>query len=306
MSRGIGGVEVLQELLPEWIALVAAVLTQLGDVWFLGLVLAGLYWRGQRPDDVVVVVGTLLTGLGVYRTLKRAFALPRPDGPALDPAVVPSLLRRGYEVIVALESYGFPSGHATNAAVVYVGLAAVLTVGRLRTRYAVAGGLVTVVALTRVTLGLHYIVDVVAGGLLGASLVAGAVRTRDLIDGDRATPVLVAAVGAGVLNLATSGGTALSYALLGAALGLLGGWQLVVLAGGVADGDDPSGPGPVGPRRMVVALALAALLVAPAGVVVGEPAGGATPAGFLTAAILIAPVAGRSGGLRQILAAVGL
>lgn len=307
MSRGIGGVDVIQELFPEWVALLAAVLTQLGDVWFLGLVLVALYWSGRgRPDDAVVVIGTFLTGLGVYRTLKLAFAFARPDGPALDPALVPSLFRGGYEAIVAVESYGFPSGHATNAAVVYVGLAAVLAVGRRRARYAVAGGLVTVVALTRVILGLHYLVDVLVGGLLGASLAAGAVRTRDLIDGDRATPVLVAAVAAGVVYLAASGGTGLSYALLGAALGLLGGWQLVVLAGGVTGVDDPAEPSSVGVRRGIAALAVAALLVAPAGIVFGEPSGAASPAGIGAATMLAAPVVARPGGLGRILAAVGL
>jgi len=306
MSRGIGGVEVLQELLPEWTALVAAVLTQLGDVWFLGLVLVALYWGGRgRPDDVVVVVGTFLTGLGIYRTLKLVFALPRPGGPALDPALVPSLLRGGYEAVVALESYGFPSGHATNAAVVYVGLAAVLTVGTRRARYAVAGGLVTVVALTRVILGLHYLVDVLVGGLLGASLVAGAVRTRDLIDGDRATPVLVAAVGAGIVYLAASGGTVLSYALLGVGLGLLGGWQLVVLAGGAAV-DDPPEPGSIASRRGVAALAVALLLAALTGVVLGAPYYAAGPAGLAAAATLVAPIARSPGGRRRVLAAIGL
>lgn len=306
MSRGIGGVEGLQALLPEWIALAAAVLTQLGDIWFLGLLLAVFWWSGRwRSDDVVFVGGTLLTGLGVYRTLKLAFTLPRPDGPPLDPAQVPSLLRVFYEATVSVQSYGFPSGHATSAAVVYLGLAAVPTAGRRRWRFAVAGGLVAVVSLTRVILGLHYLVDVVAGGLLGASLVAGAVRTRRLIDGDRATPVLTAAVGIGTLHLAASGGTVLSYALLGTTLGLLGGWQLVVLADGVA-AESPPEPGLIGPRRGTAVLAAALLVVAPAGVVLGEPSYAASPAGFAAAATVVTPVAGRSGGLRRILGAMGM
>lgn len=305
MSRGIGGVEGLQELLPEWIALFAAALTQFGDIWFLGLLLAVLYWSGRwRPDDIVFVAGTLLTGLGIYRTLKLVFALPRPEGPPLDPALAPSLLRPFYEAVVTVQSYGFPSGHATNAAAVYLGLAAVLTVSRRRWRFAVAGALVTLVSLTRVILGLHYFVDVIAGGLLGASLVAVAVRTRRLVDGDRATPVLIAAVGVGVLHLAASGGTVQSYALLGAELGLLGGWQLVVLVGG-RDADSPPEPGSVGHHRGVAVLAVALLVVAPAGFVLGEPSYAATLAGIAAAATVVVPVAGRSGGLGRVLAAIG-
>jgi len=306
MSRGIGGVEGLQELLPEWIALVAAALTQFGDVWFLGLLLVVLYWSGRwQSDDIVLLGGTLLTGVGIYRTLKLVFALPRPDGPPLDPALAPSLLRGLYEAVVTLQSYGFPSGHATNAAAVYLGLAAVLTVGRRRWRFAVAGGLVALVSLTRVILGLHYLVDVTVGGLLGASLVAVAIRARRLIDGDRATPVLIAAVGVGILHLVASSGTVQSYALLGAELGLLGGWQLVVLAGEGA-AENPPEPDSVGRRRAVAVLAIALLVVAPAGIVRGEPYYATSLAGVAAAASVVVPVAGRSGGLGRVLAAMGL
>jgi membrane-associated phospholipid phosphatase len=306
MSRGIGGVEGLQELLPEWIALVAAALTQFGDIWFLGLLLVVLYWSGRwQSDDIVLLGGTLLTGVGIYRTLKLVFALPRPDGPPLDPELAPSLLRGLYEAVVTLQSYGFPSGHATNAAAVYLGLAAVLTVGRRRWRFAVAGGLVALVSLTRVILGLHYLVDVTVGGLLGASLVAVAIRARRLIDGDRATPVLIAAVGVGILHLVASSGTVQSYALLGAELGLLGGWQLVVLAGGGA-AENPPEPDSVGRRRAVAVLAIALLVVAPAGIVRGEPYYATSLAGVAAAASVVVPVAGRSGGLGRVLAAMGL
>ena len=44
MSRGIGGIDPIQELLPDWMALGVGLLTQLGDAWFLVLLLAVLYW----------------------------------------------------------------------------------------------------------------------------------------------------------------------------------------------------------------------------------------------------------------------
>jgi len=298
MSRGIGGVEVIQELLPEWVALVAAVLTQLGDAWFLSLLLLALYWTGREADDVLLVGGLYLAAVGVYRTLKYSFGLPRPNETLLEPELVPGLLRPFYEATAFATSYGFPSGHATSAATVYVGLAAALAVGTRRRRYAAAGLLVAVVSLTRVVLGLHYLVDVVVGALLGVGLVSAGFAARDRFD-DGVTTVLLAGVATTASYLYASGGTDQSVAAFGAALGLVGGWQLVVLARGAdAAGRDPAGN--ARRRGWIAALAAGSLLLSVPTVplLTGEPLPTAGLSGLLAGFLVLAPTV-RQAGARQ-------
>jgi len=224
MSRGIGGVEWVQALLPEWAALVAAVLTQLGDAWFLSLLLLALYWTRRERDDVLLVGGLFLAAIGLYRTLKYTFRLPRPNGTLLEPALVPELVQPLYEAAAFATSYGFPSGHAISAATVYVGLATALTVGTRRRRYAAAGVLVTVVSLTRVVLGLHYLIDIVVGSLLGVGLVYAGFEVRDRF-AHGVTAVLLGGVVTTASYLYASGGIIQSLVAFGAAVGLLGVWR---------------------------------------------------------------------------------
>ena len=195
MARGIGGVDVIQGLVPDVAALVAAALAQLGSAWFLSVLLVVLYWtRPGEEHDVLLVGSLLLVAFGIYRTLKELFALPRPAELLLAPADAPALIRPLYDAAVLGTGYGFPSGHATNNAVVYIGLAAVLGIWTRRRRYATATALVTVVALTRILLGVHYLVDVIAGASLGASVaVLGVYGVRQFVD-DGVTVTLVLGV----------------------------------------------------------------------------------------------------------------
>jgi membrane-associated phospholipid phosphatase len=256
MSRGIGTVELVQGVVPDWAAAGVAVLTQLGDAWFLIALLGVLYWT-QRDEqaDIVLVGAALLAGAGLYRGLKFTFERPRPDQPLLDPATLGAVTQPLYEVTASASGYGFPSGHATSSAVVYFGLAAVLSVWTLRRRVAVAAVLVAVVSLTRVALGVHYLVDVVAGVALGGLLVVLSVPLLGRLTSDRETPLLVGAVLASGFYLAASGGETTAILLVGGTLGLLSGWQLVVL-GRLTAGPDT----PVRLERVRLGLAIASLL----------------------------------------------
>jgi membrane-associated phospholipid phosphatase len=178
MTRGLGVVEFVQSVLPDWAAVVLGLLTQLGDLWFLGVVLGVLFWRLDNERSTVAFVAALFAvGVLATQALKYAFGLPRPGGPP-DPATMSGFVRPLYEATALASGPGFPSGHATYTTVVYGGLAATLPVADRRTRYAVAGGLVAVVALTRVFLAHHYLVDVVGGVVLGSSIVAGGMLVR--------------------------------------------------------------------------------------------------------------------------------
>jgi undecaprenyl-diphosphatase len=74
--------------------------------------------------------------------------------------------------VAHISGYTFPSGHATQAAAVYGMLAAILASERPRWRHKVAawagaGLVVTVVGITRLYLGDHWLSDVIGGWSLG-------------------------------------------------------------------------------------------------------------------------------------------
>lgn len=231
MSRGVGEIVQIQEFLPDWVAPILGLLTQLGDAWFLVLLLAVLYWtRPKMQDDILLVMAMYVAGLGLYRYLKYVFEFPRPDQPLLDPEIVPWLIRPLYELTAFASSYGFPSGHATATTIVYFGLATVLTVWNRRIRYLVAGILVTIVGFTRVALGVHFLVDIIVGVALGGLLVVVTFRGIRYVTHDRTTVVLGSAILTTGLYVFESNADIEAVLALGIALGLFGGWQLVVFA----------------------------------------------------------------------------
>lgn len=228
MARGVGAVEFLQELIPGSLWVVVALLTQLGDVWFVALLLAALYWfRDHDRDGVAEAAGLTLAGLALLLALKHAFALPRPDQPLVPLETLPTVIRPLYLATATAEGYGFPSGHAVTTTVAYLSLSGVLSVGTRRLRYAGAAIVIAVVGLSRIALGVHYLVDVAAGVVLGVAfvVVARGVLSRA---SDRPTAAFGLAVAAAAATVAASGPHLHAAALLGASLGAFGGWQLVL------------------------------------------------------------------------------
>ena len=230
MSRGIGGVEFAAGL-PEPVAVLAALVTALGDVWFVFGLLGLLYWFGTalpgplslpRPR-AAFAVAVALGGLAVTTALKELFRLPRPPG-AADPAaaeLIPASLLGAYAEIGAASGYGFPSGHSVSAVVVYGGLG--LLVGSRRS-YAAAGVLCVLLPLSRVLLGVHYLVDVVAGAAIGAAYLFGVYRLCGR--GSRPGRAMLLAL-AGALVAAAVGYTTDTMLALGGALGARLTWGVV-------------------------------------------------------------------------------
>lgn len=305
VSRGIGGVEVAQDLLPEWLVVLIAVLTQLGDVWFLGLVLILLYWSQPTAQDSIAMVGGLfLAGLGTYRALKEVLRLPRPDQPPLDPELLPRGVRWLYESTAEAAGYGFPSGHATNTTVVYIGLAVVLPVGTLRQRLAAAIGLITIVGVSRVVLGVHFVVDIVVGVVLGLVVIGLGLRYLPRLSRDRGTPVFALAVLTTAAYLAVDIDDPRAWLMVGAALGLLGGWQLVVLARYLVVVERPSAfARPLVARGILAVATLGPLVLALDWFPLfgGPPYGQAGAMGLGAAVALIVPIARHSPRVRRVL-----
>jgi membrane-associated phospholipid phosphatase len=225
-ARGVGEFDLLVDL-PVWLGALAGVLTRLGDFWFLVLVLGVAYW--QLPENrrhVVAVFGAALGGVGLYRGFKHYLELPRPVGETVATTAGDGLGYGLYESAAAAGGYGFPSGHATSAAVVYLGLAVMVTVGTRRTRYALAATVISIVAATRVLLGVHFLVDVLTGAALGAAWVRLAlVLPRRRTPGYSVTVTQLLAIPPVVAYFVTSGGSGDAILLLVGILALLAGWQ---------------------------------------------------------------------------------
>ncbi|WP_266078929.1 phosphatase PAP2 family protein [Haladaptatus caseinilyticus] len=157
MSRGWGVVELLRETLPGWVPEIFVYVTQLGDAWFLLLVGTLCYWLGDDRERFAFVLAGTLGALSLTLALKEFFALPRPNA-ALQ--------------FTEATGYGFPSGHALGSTVFW-GLLA-LAVDRWSRNVRIVGAvvIVTLVVLSRLILGVHFAVDVVAGVAIGLAYLA--------------------------------------------------------------------------------------------------------------------------------------
>ncbi|WP_238717377.1 phosphatase PAP2 family protein [Natronorubrum halophilum] len=298
-SRGVGEFDLFRESIPEWGAVLIALLTQLGDVWFLALVLTILYWAdAPTRDDIATVAGVALAGMGLYNGLKELFGLPRPKMPLLDPMLLPRLVQPLYEATATAGGYGFPSGHAVNTTIVYVGLAGVLSIGTKHLRFGLAAALVSLVSFTRVALGVHYVVDVVAGVGIGLALL---LATRALLArefADRPTITFALGIGFSAFFLVASDWTADAVLLCAGSVGAFGGWQLVML------GRDAVAVSSLSRALRSILLRAGGAVVAsiPLGVALVSLSAVAGIVGFVTGAIVVLPVVRHSERVRDLFA----
>ncbi len=225
MSRGLGVTEAVHTALPEWLVLVFGLITQLGDTWFLWLLLGVVYWR--RPTDrmeTLVVIALGLVGTAVVQVLKVALALPRPPSAMADPAGLTGLAGMLYDVTVATGGYGFPSGHAVGAAVIYLGLVTLLPRRRRRQWIGAGLGMVVLIAASRVLIGVHYLVDVLLGGLLGGIVVGVGILGYRRFGARTISVAFLIAVGIAMVNLGLRGVAFESVLLAGGSVAALAVW----------------------------------------------------------------------------------
>lgn len=158
MTRNLGVTEWVRRTLPEWAVPVFEAVTLLGDVFVVVAVLLAVavadVGRSYRQGNVrplrrrtAFVLGVVLGGLALTLILKAAFGLPRP------PASVQAQPSGGD---------GFPSGHTMAAAILWCSLAYWLAPGTRRARWTGAAAIVALVGVSRLALGVHYLVDVLA------------------------------------------------------------------------------------------------------------------------------------------------
>ncbi|MFC1997405.1 phosphatase PAP2 family protein [Chloroflexota bacterium] len=137
---------------PGWLRRFAKLLAHSGDSWFwiLGLIIVGWlgtpYWRWRM---ITFGVGVLVTAVLVM-IVKFAVRRRRPEGDWGD-------------IYRSTDPHSFPSGHAARAF-----LLATMAVAFGPTWFAVILVIwAPLVALARVSMGVHYFSDVFVGGLFG-------------------------------------------------------------------------------------------------------------------------------------------
>ena len=141
----------------EWLVEPMRFLSLLGNEEFFVLLLPLVYWLVSRRVGAQLGV-LLLVSVVVNGLFKIAFGLPRPYW--------------GGEVLSLSQetSFGFPSGHAQNAALLWTFLALQSSARRVFVPLALL--LALLISLSRIYLGVHYPLDILGGWFLGFSLLA--------------------------------------------------------------------------------------------------------------------------------------
>jgi membrane-associated phospholipid phosphatase len=152
---GTAMIEILQRLFPSEFVRLFAFITILGAREFL-LGLTGIvYWCFDKHRGRVATY-VLLIGASLNFWVKIAIAAPRP----------PENL---HLIDVRASPYGFPSGHAQDTASVWTWIA--LDFEKVSV-LVFSAALMVLVGLTRIYLGIHFPYQVVAGWLIGLTVVA--------------------------------------------------------------------------------------------------------------------------------------
>jgi membrane-associated phospholipid phosphatase len=131
--------------------------------------------RRRRPRAFAAGLLAIGTAALLVTILKQTFDRPRP--PLLDPTLDP--------IGIVPASASFPSGHAATA------FAAAVAIGLVHPRLRKPLlALAAVVALSRVYLGVHYVLDVLAGTVLGIAVGFAAARAVRAVAPEPTAPAL--------------------------------------------------------------------------------------------------------------------
>ena len=139
----------------DWLVLPMRFFSFLGTEEFYILIMPILYWCLDASLGIRVGV-IMLLGSGLNFILKIPFKGPRPYWVSTE-----------VKALWAEISFGIPSGHAQQAVTVWGSVAAYLRRGWA---WGVAVFLMVMIGLSRVFLGAHFVLDMVAGWIVGGLL----------------------------------------------------------------------------------------------------------------------------------------
>jgi undecaprenyl-diphosphatase len=133
------------------------VASRLGDgvIWYCMMAVLPLLYSGRAVRPVIIMAITGVLGVALYKALKHVFVRERPfiTHSSISLAMAP------------LDRYSFPSGHTLHA-VSFTWQA----IGYFPELAWVLVPLASLIAASRVVLGLHYPTDVLAGAAIGSAL----------------------------------------------------------------------------------------------------------------------------------------
>lgn len=213
-----------------WAAVV--LVTFLGDPLVIGAVGLAVFWGGERLPVVgtrldrrqgAVLLGTIIGALTLTTILKHGLAVTRPIDATNLPgrAGMPEFLWPFYRWVIGPGGYALPSGHAVAATVGWVGLSWTVFEDA-RTPAVIAWGAVAAIAASRVALGVHRPIEVIAGTALGLAYLLVTFRGLE-------TPRRVLAFGGafGLIGLLSFEMSVDGFLIAGVAMGATVGWELV-------------------------------------------------------------------------------
>ena len=160
-DTGLEIVLLVQRLFGEWIGTPAKFFSFIGDEEFFLLILPIVYWSVHSALGLRIGFMLLLSN-GVNAIFKLLFSTPRPFWYSAE-----------VRPLTFESSFGVPSGHAMNAAAVWGIIAAFI---RKTWVWIILILLIALIGLSRIAVGVHFPVDVVAGWLIGFSLLAVVLR----------------------------------------------------------------------------------------------------------------------------------
>jgi len=152
--------------LGEWMKIPFQGVTFLGNEEFFLILAPGIYWCLDASLGLRLGL-SLMISAGLNSTFKILAHAPRPAW--IDPSV---------KAYVYESSFGVPSGHSQNAAVIWSTIAARL---RQRWTWISAIGLILLIGLSRVYLGAHFPTDVLAGWTIGFILLWALIKLEPTI-----------------------------------------------------------------------------------------------------------------------------
>lgn len=188
-----GVAEFFTEITPMWLGHLLVFLTYLGSVFVVVPLVVAAYWRD--PERFAHWIPAVVGYYGLMTAIKSLNSAVRPTAePPVGAEHAPALFAGTYEHATAISTTSFPSGNVI-AATVLAGLFVLDSRLLTRTkRLGIAVILVALVSYTRLGLGVHYPVDVVAGVFIGITFVGGILVVRRVATDETAALFILAAV----------------------------------------------------------------------------------------------------------------